>query len=41
MNKITLKIDRDDIGVFLILIVCIFFVGGLLGYILKIAMETF
>jgi hypothetical protein len=35
-----LRIVEDDILIFILLIVCVFFVGGLLGYILKIALEV-
>jgi hypothetical protein len=34
-----LRIKNDDILVLILLIVCVFFVGGLLGYILKLALE--
>jgi len=34
-----LRIVEDDILVLILLIVCVFFVGGLLGYILKLALE--
>ena len=33
------RIKNDDILVLILLIVCVFFVGGLLGYILKLALE--
>jgi hypothetical protein len=34
-----IRIVKDDILVFILLMICIFFVGGLLGYILKLALE--
>ena len=39
-GKIKLRVEKDDILVFILLIICIFFVGGLLGYIVKISMES-
>jgi len=35
-----LRFVKDDIILLILLIVCIFFVGGLLGYILKLALEV-
>ena len=39
-GKLRLRVNKEDIMIFIVLFVCIFFVGGLLGYILKIAMES-
>jgi len=34
------RVEKDDILILIVLLVCVFFVGGLLGYVLKIAMES-